>query len=167
MSNFIGGLIQFVFRIEEQYSGKIYGYFSNKTLSSKLEYLHFSFAAWPENQENALTHTHTLVRVHTKHSELKGFKKVEIMSGYPFIHLLFRDCGQKIMTYFYTFIFPFLLRALCTNTRHIQTIFQSQTNKLQLLGNLGYCANFNWIDIQFQKKKVLKQGLSKEQLSNL
>ena len=101
MSNFIGGLIQFVFRIEEQYSGKIYGYFSNKTLSSKLEYLHFSFAAWPENQENALTHTHTLVRVHTKHSELKGFKKVEIMTGYPFIHLLFRDCGQKIMTYFY------------------------------------------------------------------
>ena len=61
---------------------------SNKTLSSKLEYLHFSFAAWPENQENALTHTHTLVRVHTKHSELKGFKKVEIMSGYPFIHTI-------------------------------------------------------------------------------
>ena len=47
------------------------------------------------------SHTHTLVRVHTKHSELKGFKKVEIMSGYPFIHLLFRDCGQKIMTYSY------------------------------------------------------------------
>ena len=96
MSNFIGGLIQFVFRIEERRFTVI----SNKTLS-QLEYLHFSFAAWPENQENALTHTHTLVRVHTKHSELKGLKKVEIMSGYPFIHLLFRDCGQKIMTYFY------------------------------------------------------------------
>ena len=64
------------------------------------------------------SHTHTLVRVHTNHSELKGFKKVEIMSGYPFIHLLFRDCSQKIMTLLFlcknTFIFPFLLRALCT-----------------------------------------------------
>ena len=51
---------------------------SNKTLSSKLEYLHFSFAAWPENQENALTHTHT-----SPQSELK-VKKVQLMSDYPF-----------------------------------------------------------------------------------
>ena len=63
MSNFIGGLIQFVFRIEERRFTVI----SNKTLS-QLEYLHFSFAAWPENQENALTHTYQFL------SELKVHK---------------------------------------------------------------------------------------------